>query len=167
MEVSVRDFPSRPTLYEDGEYRWTYDMKANGNNAPFMFMLKVCLGVSVPIALIMLVLIWEYGAMQAILSALLLLALTVLLPALIWKLLPPNPSFRMSDTEIEAWPKGKSRNLHGLKGLRRMILRPDIDRIDLKWTLNRLMVYVPREDFDTVVDFIRAHAPEGVEVIRE
>ena len=163
--VEVRDFPGRPTLYEDGAYRWTYDMKAHGNSTQFWFMVKVCAAVAAPIGLVMLVLIWQYGAAQAILSVLFLWAVTVLLPALIWRLAPPNPSYRMSETEIEAWPKGKNRNIHAFKGLKRMTLRPDIDRIHLKWALGGLHVYVPPEDYGLVKDFILSHVPAGVEVV--
>ena len=157
-------FPKRVTREESGAYYWTYDLKAHGNNEPLWFMLKICLAVAVPIDLIMLMLTWEYGPGQALLWNAIFLAGMVGLPALIWKLLPPNPSFRMDDKEIEAWPKGRGQNIHAFKDVRRVSLRPDTHCIILKWHITALHVYVPPEDYGFVRDFIIAHVPEGVEM---
>ncbi len=162
MTVEVPDFPDRVTLYDDGAYRWTYDTRANHNSSQYETMVRICLVVSLPIAVIMLVMTWQYGAAQALLSVLGLLALTVGLPALIWKLSPVNPSFRMSATEIEAWPKGRSRHLHTFDTLRGVQMCSERDLIRLRWALGGMDVYVPAEDFRLVADFIAAHAPSGV-----
>ena len=59
MEEQVWKFPTRVERGEDGAYRWTYDLKENGNDEPFWFMIRVCLAVSLPIALIMAALTWQ------------------------------------------------------------------------------------------------------------
>ena len=159
------NFPHKVRHDEDGAYRWNYNMKENGNNAPLWFMVGICSAIGVPIALIMLVLIWPYGAQQAVLSALGLLAGLVGLPALIWKLLPPDPSFKMTETRIESWPKGKGNNIHHFEDVRRVTLRPDIDRIQLHERLGGLHVYVPQEDYDFVREYILARIPKGTEVL--
>ena len=66
-QEQVLMFPTRVERGADGAYRWTYDLRANRNNEPFWFMVKICLAVSVPIAMIMLFLTWQYGPAQAIL----------------------------------------------------------------------------------------------------
>ena len=156
-------FPTRVERGVDGAYYWTYDLKANGNNTPFWFMVKVCLAVSLPIALIMLVLTWQYGPVEALLYTLLLLVLMVGLPMFIWQLMPVNPSFRMDEEAIEAWPKGSGVNIHTYRGVRRVIMEREIDRIHLRWRVGGLHVYVPREDYEMVREFILAHVPEGAE----
>ena len=160
----VTAFPSRVTLYDDGAYRWTYDTRAHHNSSQYETMVGICLAVFLPIAIIMLVMTWQYGAAQALLFTLGLLALGVGLPALIWKLSPVNPSYCMSETEIEAWPKGRSRHLHAFEGLRGVRMHSERDLIRLRWAAAGMDVYVPTEDFRLVADFIIAHAPAGVEI---
>ncbi len=159
-------FPKHVTEESEGVYRWTYKLKENGNNAPLRTMVRICLAVSLPITLIMLVLTWQYDPPIALLSTACLFAGMVLLPALLWKLMPPDPSFRMDAEQIESWPKGKGNNIHSFKGVRRVVLRPDIDRIRLRWTVTGLDVYVPKDDYEFVTDFILAHIPERAEVLR-
>ena len=157
-------FPARVT--RDGDaYRWTYDLKAHHNLGPMWSMLRICLAIAVPIALVMLGLTWSYGPAQAALWSALFLALFAGLPVLLWLLLPPDPSFRMTETEITAWPKGRGNNVHRFQGVRRVILRPDIDRIQLRWIATGLHVYVPPEDYDFVREFILARVPKGAEVL--
>lgn len=158
-------FGGRVALCDDGAYRWTYDIKANGNDDLFRFMVGVCLAVCAPIALIMLVLIWQYGAAQALLSVGGFLALTVLLPMLIWKLLPMDPSFRMDETEIETWPKGRGQNIFDFRSVRRVEMRPDVDLIKLRFRLGALRVYAPREDYEMVREYILARVPREAEVL--
>ena len=158
------NFPKHVTEESEGVYRWTYKLKENGNNAPLRTMVRICLAVSLPITLIMLALIWSYGALQAVLSVLGLLAGLVGLPVLIWILLPPNPSYKMTEKQIESWPKGKGVNIHPFDGVKRVTLRPDIDRILLHEALGGLHVYVPREDYDFVREYILARVPQGTEV---
>ena len=160
----VASFPPRVTLYDDGAYRWTYDTQAHHNSSQYESMIHVCLAVFLPIGIIMLVMTWQYGAVQALLSVISVMALAVGLPALIWKLSPVNPSFRMSKTEIEAWPKGKSRHLHAFDTLRGVQMHSERDLIRLRWTFGGMDVYVPTEDYRLVADFIAAHAPAGVEI---
>ena len=159
-------FPKRVTQGDDGAYRWTYDLKAHGNFAALRTMVGVCAAVAVPIALVMLVMTWGFGRAQAALTCLGLLALMVGLPALIWWLSPPDPSFRLAEAEIEAWPKGRNRNLHSLRDVKQVLLRPDIDRIPLRWAVTGLHIYVPPEDFDLVLEHILARVPEGTEITR-
>ena len=156
-------FPDRVTLYDDGAYRWSYSIRAHGNNASMRFMLGICAAVFLPIAVIMLVMTWSYGALQAVLYAAGLTAAGILLPLLVWKLLPPDPAFRMTEEFIEAWPKGRGNNIHHYKGVQRVTLRPDIDRIGLRWRFGALHVYVPPEDYDFVKEFVLAHVPEDAE----
>ena len=59
------NFPHHIMQYEDGAYRWNYNMKENGNNAPFWTMIGICAAVSVPIALIMLVMM-SFNALAAL-----------------------------------------------------------------------------------------------------
>ena len=159
----VYEFPNRVTQYDDGAYRWTYSLRKEGNAAPRRTMVTICAAVFIPIALIMLVMTWQYGARDAVLCCLGLLAGGVGLPALIWKLAPPDPSFKMTDEYIEAWPKGRGQNIHTFEGVRRVELEPALDRIRLKWVVSGLDVYVPREDYALVRDFILDHVPESAE----
>ena len=159
----VYDFPNRVIRYDDGAYRWTYNLRQEGNDAPQWTMVKICAAVFIPIALIMLVMIWQYGARDAVLCCLGLLAIGVGLPALIWKLAPPDPSFKMTDEYIEAWPKGRGQNIHTFQGVRRVEMEPALDRIRIKWVVSGLDVYVPREDYGLVRDFILDHVPESAE----
>lgn len=152
------EFPDRVTLGEDGSYRWRYDLKAHHNTAPMEMMVKISLAVGVPIALIMLVLTWQYGPLQATLSSLGMLAMLVLLPTLIWKLLPPDPMFRMDEAQIEAWPKGRSSGIYAFKGLTEVTPDPGVDRIILRWRVTRLEVYVPPEDYEFVKAFLMERA---------
>ena len=158
-------FPDRVAQGGDGAYYWTYDMKAQGNSAPFWTMVFIGAAVFVPVALIMLFLTWQYGALQAALACLSLLAIGVALPALIWKLQPPSLKYRMTEAEIQSWPKGRGNNIHHFEGVRRVTLRPDIDRVQLRWAVFGLHVYVPREDYSGVVEYILAHVPQGAEVV--
>ena len=165
MEVAP-DFPDRVARDGDGAYCWTYDMKKQGNAAPFCWMTMICLAVFAPIVLALLVLIWPYGALTAVLVFLGILALGLGLPALILKVCPLNPGYRMSGTEIETWPRGRGSGIHPFGGVRRVKLRPDIDRIQLRWAGSGLHVYVPKDDYGLVREFILAHVPEGTEVVR-
>ena len=160
-------FNDRMTLCKDGAYRWTYDMKAHHNYDPFRYMMKVVVAVSVPVALIMLVMIWPMDPKWAVLSALMFLALMVLLPAGLWLLMLPNPSFRLSETEIEAWPKGKGANIFALTSVRRVMLCPDRDLIKLRVPLGGVRVYVPQEDFELLSDFLTEHLMGRAEFIRD
>ena len=159
--MEVWRFPARVEQGEDGAYCWTYDLKANRNDEPFWFMVKVCLAVAGPIALIMAVLTWQYAGVEALLWSLGLLAMMVGLPALIWKLAPLNPSFRMTDEDIEAWPKGRNRNLYAFRSVRSVKIQPRTDAIKLRFTFGGMHVYVPREDYATVREYILARVPEG------
>ena len=153
----MSQFTDRVTLGEDGAYRWRYDLKKNGNSAPMETMVKVCAAIGVPIALIMLAMTWQFDPLQAALIALGFLVLMVGLPALVWKLMPPDPMFKMDETQIQAWPKGKTSGIHRFEGVRDVAFEPDLDRITLRWRVDRLEVYVPSEDYDFVREFIRAH----------
>lgn len=159
----VAEFPNRVTQYDDGAYRWTYDLRSEGNDAPRWTMVKICAAVFIPIALIMLVMTWQYGPLEAVLYCLGLLAIGVGLPALIWHMAPPDPSFKMTDEFIEAWPKGRGQNIHTYEGVRQVAIEPALDRIRLKWVVSGLDVYVPREDYALVRDFILDHVPGKAE----
>ena len=161
------NFPHKVRQGDDGAYRWNYNMKENGNNAPFWTMIGICAAIGVPVALIMLVMTWPYGHLQAALSALGLVAMVVVLPALIWRLSPPDPSFELTDRTIEAWPKGKGRNLHSLDGVRQVTVRPGEDRVILRFAVTGVHVYIPPEDFDFVREAILACVPEGTPVLWE
>ena len=156
-------FPKRLQQGDDGAYRWTYDIKAQGNRAPARTMVFICAAIFVPIALIMLFMTWQYGELQALLFCLGLLALGVGLPALIWVLLPQNASYKMTGEYIEAWPKGRGNNIHRYEGVRRVTMEPRIDRIRLKWAVTGLDVYVPREDYAFVRDYILERVPQEAE----
>ena len=156
-------FPKRLQQGDDGAYRWTYDMKAQGNRTPMRAMVFICAAVFVPIALIMLFMTWQYGELQALLFCLGMLAIGVGLPALIWVLLPPNPSFKMTEEYIESWPKGKGNNIHRYEGVRRVTMEPRVDRIRIKWAVTGLDVYVPRESYAFVRDYILERVPKDAE----
>lgn len=157
----LSDFPTRVARGGDGAYRWRYDMKAHGNDAPMRMMLKIGLAIGAPVALVLLALTWGYDPLQAMLTSLGVLALIVLLPLLIWKLAPPDAGYRMDETQIEAWPKGRNNNIHPFKGVTNVESDRRQDRIVLRWRVTRLEVYVPPEDYDFVMEFIRVHVPEG------
>ncbi len=159
------NFPRKVQQGDDGAYRWTYDTKAQGNSQPRKTMVFISAAVFVPIALIMLFMTWQYGELQALLFCLGLLAIGVGLPALIWVLLPPNPSFKMTEAYIESWPKGKGNNIHHYEGVRRVTMEPRVDRIRLKWAVTGLDVYVPREDYAFVRDYILERVPADAEKI--
>lgn len=156
-------FPDHVAQGSDGAYRWTYDTKAQRNSAPFKTMVFISAAVFVPVALIMLFMTWQYGALQALLVCLGMLAIGVGLPALIWALLPPNPSFKMTGEYIESWPKGKGNNIHRYEGVRRVTMEPRVDRIRLKWAVTGLDVYVPRESYAFVRDYILERVPGDAE----
>ena len=157
------NFPKKPARGSDGAYRWTYSLRENHNNGPLLMMVRICAAICVPVALVMLALTWGYNPLQAALSTAGFLAVSVGLPALIWVLMPPNPSYKMTEDYIESWPKGKGNNIHRFEGVRRVTMRSDIDCIRLKWRVTGLYVYVPREDFGFVRDFIVDHVPESAE----
>lgn len=156
-------FPDHVAQGSDGAYRWTYDTKAQRNSAPIKTMVFISAAVFVPVALIMLFMTWQYGALQALLFCLGLLAIGVGLPALIWALLPPNHSFKMTEEYIESWPKGKGNNIHRYEGVRRVTMEPRVDRIRIKWAVTGLDVYVPRESYAFVRDYILERVPKDAE----
>ena len=162
-----KQFPQRVARGEDGAYRWTYSFRAHHNYGGLWLMVGICAAIGVPVALIMLVMTWPYGHLQAALSALGLVAMVVVLPALIWRLSPPDPSFELTDRTIEAWPKGKGRNLHSLDGVRQVTVRPGEDRVILRFAVTGVHVYIPPEDFDFVREAILACVPEGTPVLWE
>lgn len=156
-------FPDHVAQGSDGAYRWTYDTKAQRNRAPIKTMVFISAAVFVPVALIMLFMTWQYGELQALLFCLGMLAIGVGLPALIWALLPPNPSFKMTEEYIESWPKGKGNNIHRYEGVRRVTMEPRVDRIRIKWAVTGLDVYVPRESYAFVRDYILERVPKDAE----
>lgn len=163
MELHSK-FPDRVAQGSDGAYRWRYDMKEHGNDAPMRMMLGIGLAIGAPLALVLLVLTWGFDPLQAALIAAGVLALIVLLPLLIWRLAPPDAGYRMDENEIEAWPKGRNNNIHPFRGVTRVESNPRQDRIVLRWRVTRLEVYVPPEDYAFVLEFICAHVPEGAEM---
>ena len=76
-------------------------------------------------------------------------------------------SFRLSETEIEAWPKGKGANIFALTSVRRVTLCPDRDLIKLRVPLGGVRVYVPQEDFELLSDFLTEHLMGRAEFIRD
>ena len=145
----------------DGAFYWTYAAKAHGNDAMFRGMVKVCAAVFIPIALVVLALTWQFDPLQSALICLGMLALGVGLPALIWRLAPLDPSYMLTEETIEAWPRGRGRNLHFLNDVRQVTLEPDIDCIRLKWVVTGLDIYVPPEDYEMVRDFILGHVAQN------
>ena len=157
------DFPHRLQRGDDGAYRWTYAQRAQGNRTPIETMVKVCAAVFVPIAVVMLFMTWSYGAGQALLFTGGMLLMGVGLPTLIWLLAPPNLSFKMTGEYIKSWPKGRGNNIHRYEGVRRVTMEPRVDRIRLKWAVTGLDVYVPREDYAFVRDYILERVPKDAE----
>ncbi|MBQ6373157.1 MAG: hypothetical protein IJJ45_01575 [Clostridia bacterium] len=153
-------FPHRVTQSDDGTYCWTYDLKAHRNFAQLTFMAKLLAAIFVPVALILLCLTWSYGAIQALLFCIAMPAVVILLPVLIWWWLPPDPSYLMTESRIESWPKGRGNNVFLFSDVRHVRFRRDIDRIELRFVIGALHVYVPPEDYDLVKDLIIDRVPE-------
>lgn len=159
--------PKTLTLDAGGAYCWKYDMKANHNSDSFRFMMKVLLWIAVPIAVAMLAATWPYNHALSLLSVACFLVLMLALPALVWKLMPPNPGYRMDERTIEAWPKSKGQNRIALSSVRRVTLCPARDLIKLRVPLGSVRVYVPKDDYPFVQAFIAAYVPEKAEIISE
>ena len=164
MEANL---PKTVTVEDDGVCRWTYDLKAHGNDDLFRKMMKILVAIFAPVAVIMLVMGWRFDPLQAVLIALGMAAIGILLPALLWRVMAINPSYEMTAEYIESWPRGKGRNIHTYGGVRRIVLCEDRDLIRLRGRIGGLDMYVPPEDYEWVLAFVLKRVPENTEVTRE
>lgn len=164
MEGMLSD---RLTLCQDGQYRWSYDLKAHHNYDLFIHWLKFIVPVTTPLALVVLIggrnakpygPVLFFGAFMLLLPAFL---------ALYWRYAASRTSYRLSDTELETWPKETMvQSPYELKNLRSITCFPEKDMLLLRFTVARVRVYVCRDDYERVQDLLRERAPQGTEFFR-
>lgn len=152
---------------EDGEYRWVYDTEHYHNYDYCLRWVRRIALITVPIGVVALVGGRNARPYGVVLFTGLCMLLMPALLALFWRFFPPEPRYRLSDTELEVWPKGRRYdNIYELKDLRRVACFPEKDLLVLHFGIARVRVYVPKEDFELAQELLRARAPQGTEFLR-
>lgn len=156
------EFPDRVEFFCDGKYCWTYDTRAHHNSDMFLHWLKVVLIATLPLTLGAVVAgLYSHPVMGAVAGGG-MLALMALIQAAIWKVFHHCLDYRMGEEEIEFWPKRRRDDgLYRFGDARRVRCYPDKDLIVLKYTFESLRVYIPREDYEFVQEYIRARTPDA------
>ncbi len=160
-------FTESVTQGEDGQYRWSYDLRAHHNNDMLFLALKIAMAVSVPAALLVLATAFRYNPPLVISCCVGLIAFTALLLGLLFRFAIVNLGYRLSESALESWPKAKnSDGIFFLRNIRRIKLCPERDLILLRARVFSARVYVRQEDYELVQSLIRDRAPQGTEVLK-
>ncbi len=152
----------------DGQYRWSYDMKANNNNDMLFYSLKWLLCFTVPFTVAILVMCISTQPLLAVVFCVVFNAVLLSIPVLIYKVLHTSLSYRLSDEEIETWPKRRrDSGITPLKLVKQIHLFPERDLILLRCGFfGSVRVYAPKADLERLAELIRERAPEGTEFFK-
>ncbi len=152
----------------DGQYRWSYDMKANNNDDMLTYSLKWLLCFTVPFTVAILVTCFSTRPLLSVVCCVVFNAVLLSIPALSYKVLHTSLSFRLSEEEIETWPKRRrDSGITPLCIVKQIHLFPERDLILLRCgLLGSVRVYAPKADFEKVVELIRERAPEGTQFFK-
>ncbi len=166
MGFESHEYPHRVTHDADGFYRWAAEMNNEQKIEQFKFMVTVCLIISLVILGVMALVSMGSRVFQTImLSGLGFVAGMVGLPALLWWLLEIKlvgksyQKFEMNDEYVKhVGVSGKDTHYLDFKAIRKIQVKKKIGLIWVRGLMGGVQVFVPREDFRFVLDYIREKA---------
>ena len=166
MRDEERNYPARITLDADGFYRWAAEMDVSRKMEQFKAMLTTSALVSlVTIGIMAIISIGESFFTEFMLSSLGLAAGIVGLPALLWWLLEiklagtTSQKFEMNDVYVKhVGVSGKDTHSLDFKSVRKIRVKRRQCMIWVRGLVGGVQVFVPREDFQFALDYIRGKA---------
>ena len=158
-------YPDRVTLGEDGVYRWRCAVSTEGRRRTAGIVLGVCGGVCLVI-LVMAALTDRKMLPATLLSCLGAMALVGLITWLADRLgSGARQPYEMSGEYVRFVGVGRSDARFRYPDVRRLTIREDQCRIDVKGLVVPAPFFVPREDFSLVMNYILRRLPETVEIV--
>lgn len=165
MYCDIKQFPDRVARGDDGVYRWVYRMNPRRNKHPLSVVGKVFFSIGCLSAAVLLVIgspnpgkMSDWAMPLMVLG--LFLGVFLLTTGLVYLQGDDPLTYAMDEESITTF-RAKAAGPHTFRHMRRVRLMPQYDAIRLGFGLT---IYIPREDYAMVTNYILERLPENARI---